>query len=233
MSRRAPLETVRPLLGAADVVDGLGMLPLHHAVAAGASAEVVGALLASHPNAAARADRDGRLALHFAAARRAPLEVIEQLLAAYPEAAAMPDGATGRQPAALASEHKAAKEVVEALVRAAGSGAAASGGVEGRRTAAALGRRKTINLHIHKRVDPIAKTAITRRCAVQGWSQVFKPGWTPKKIKKSRLCACAGSLKHKGHWSPENQDCGKKNQEIGKIPSSSFNVKMICYIGER
>ena len=95
------------------------------------------------------------------------------------------------------------------------------------------GSRKTINLHIHKRVDPIAKTAITRRCAVQGWSQVFEPGWTPKKIKKSRLCACAGSLKHKDHWSPENQDCGKKNQEIGKIPSSSFNVKMICYIGER
>ena len=61
-------------------------MPLHFAAACRARADVVRALLAAHPRAAAERGRWGRLPLALAMLCEAPPEAVQAIADAYPEA---------------------------------------------------------------------------------------------------------------------------------------------------
>lgn len=128
----APLSVVASLLKAnpvaASAKDSDGNIPLSGAVANGAGADVVQALLAAFPDGISVRQAGGRqhTLLHSACCNRASEATVTALLAAWPKAACERD-TDGNTPLHFAASRKAGAGVVRALLAACPEAAALRG----------------------------------------------------------------------------------------------------------
>ena len=95
-----------------------GTLPLHVAVASGASLEVLETLLEAHPDGVREADGEGLLPLHLALEHSAPDETVLGLLRAWPEACTIRDGDSAALPLHIAVQSHASARLLRALLAA-------------------------------------------------------------------------------------------------------------------
>lgn len=122
IGKATPVAAVTALLAAYPIAatvcakDASLRLPLHAAIEAGATAEVVETLLRANPTAARATAREGALPLHYVNAKTS-LDVTVALLRMHPAAAAAEDD-TGHLPLHWAADTGAAATVVAAILAA-------------------------------------------------------------------------------------------------------------------
>eukprot|EP00586_Coscinodiscus_wailesii_P014460 CAMPEP_0172520100 /NCGR_PEP_ID=MMETSP1066-20121228/291804_1 /TAXON_ID=671091 /ORGANISM="Coscinodiscus wailesii, Strain CCMP2513" /LENGTH=729 /DNA_ID=CAMNT_0013302799 /DNA_START=129 /DNA_END=2315 /DNA_ORIENTATION=+ len=123
LERAPPTEPIEALVEAyhpslSQMTMPGGQLPLHIACTWGASASVVGFLLAAYPNAAQRRDDVGNLPIHTACYSGSPTAVIESLLCTNPKSVWATNGA-GSTPVDIVKRlrHDNRADVLELLKR--------------------------------------------------------------------------------------------------------------------
>jgi ankyrin repeat protein len=101
--------------GQLDAIDDSGRWPLHHAIAAQCSVDLLNFLIDSYPSSLHRRDFDGYLPLHCAVNAHASLETITQLVLAYPHAAGIRDD-SGNLPLISAIHGGMSADIVRVLI---------------------------------------------------------------------------------------------------------------------